>query len=59
MAQKVKNAPVMQETRVSSLGQENPLESGMAAHSRILTWRIPWTEKLGRLHTESRTGLSD
>ena len=50
MAQKVKNAPVMQETRVRSLGQEDPLESGMAAHSRILAWRIPWTEKLGRLH---------
>ena len=41
----VKNLPAMQETQVRSLGWENPLEEAMATHSRILTWRIPWTEK--------------
>ena len=35
----------MQETRVQSLGQEDPLEEGMATHSSILAWRIPWTEE--------------
>ena len=39
----------MQETRVRSLGQEDPLEKGMATHSRILAWRIPWTEEPGGL----------
>ena len=38
-----------QETRVRSLGQEDPLEEGMATHSSILAWRIPWTEEPGRL----------
>ena len=38
---------VMQETRVQSLGQEGPLEKGMATHSSILPWRIPWTEEPG------------
>ena len=47
----VKNLPVMQETRVQSLGQEDPLKEGIATHSSILAWRIPWTEKPGRLHT--------
>ena len=37
----------MQETRVRSLGQEDPLEEEMATHSSILTWKIPWTEELG------------
>ena len=41
MAQRVKNLPAMQETQVQFLGQEDPLEKGMAAHSSILTWRIP------------------
>ena len=41
VAQTVKNLPAMQETRVRSLGQEDPLERRMATHSRILTWRIP------------------
>ena len=41
----VKNLPAMQETRVQSLGQEDPLEKGMAIHSSILAWRIPWTEE--------------
>ena len=51
MAQMVKNLPAMQETRVPSLGQEDPLEKGMAAHSSILSWRIPWTEEPGRLQS--------
>ena len=41
MAQKVKNLPAMQETQVQSLGQEDPLEKGMATDSSILAWRIP------------------
>ena len=41
----------MLETRVQSLGQEDPLEEGMATHSGILTWRIPWTEEPGRLQS--------
>ena len=45
VAQMVKNLPVRQETRVRSLGWEVPLEKGMATHSSILAWRIPWTEK--------------
>ena len=49
MAQLVKNLPVMQETQVQSLGQEDPLEKGMATHSSILAWRIPWTEEPGGL----------
>ena len=46
----VKNLPAMQEpqeTRVPSLGGEDPLEKGMATHSSILAWRIPWTEEPG------------
>ena len=45
----VKNLPAMQETWLLSLGQEDPLEKGLATHSSILAWRIPWTEELGRL----------
>ena len=45
----VKNLPAMQETWVQSLGQEDPLKKGMATHSSILAWRIPQTEKPGRL----------
>ena len=44
----VKSLPAMQETRVWSLGQEDPLEKGLAIHSGILAWRIPWTEETGR-----------
>ena len=45
----------MQEIWVRSLGQEDPLEKGMATHSSILAWRIPWTEELGGLQsTESQ-----
>ena len=50
MAQMVKDLPAMQETRVPSLGQEDPLEKGMATHSSILAWRIPRTEEPGGLH---------
>ena len=42
----VKNPPAMQETWVQSLGRVDPLEEGMAAHSSILTWEVPWTEEL-------------
>ena len=41
----------MQETQVPSLGLEDPLEKGMATHSLILAWRIPWTEELGELQS--------
>ena len=47
----VKNLPAMRETQVQSLGQEDPLEKGMATHSSILAWRSPWTEEPGRLHS--------
>ena len=46
-----KNLPAMWETRVGSLGQEDPLEEGMATHSSILAWRIPWTEEPGGLQS--------
>ena len=64
MAQWVKNLPAMQdteETRVPSLGQEDPLEKEMATHSSILAWKVPWTEKPGGLQsgvTKSHTRLS-
>ena len=62
MAQAVKNLPAMQETWDQSLGQEDPLEEGMAVHASILAWRIPWTEEPGRgtVHgvTKSQTQLS-
>ena len=51
MAQMVKNLLTMRETLVQSLGREDPLEEGMAAHSSILAWRIPWTEEPGGLHS--------
>ena len=43
----VNNPPEIQETRVRSLGWEDPLEKGMATHSSVLAWRIPWTEEPG------------
>ena len=49
MSLTVKNLPVMQETQVQSLGWEDPLEKGMATHSRIPAWRTSWTEEPGRL----------
>ena len=51
MAQMAKNLPAMQETRVQSLGQEDPPEKEMAAHSSILAWRILWTEEPGWLQS--------
>ena len=45
MAQMIKNPPAMQETRIRSLGCEDPLEEETAIHSSILAWRIPWTEE--------------
>ena len=51
VAQMVKNVAAMQETRVQSLGQEDPLEEGMATHSGILAWRVPWTEEPGGLQS--------
>ena len=51
VAHMVKNLPAMWETCVWSLGQEEPLEKGMATHSSILAWEIPWTEEPGRLES--------
>ena len=50
----IKKLPVMQETWVKSLGQEDPLEKETTTHSSILAWRIPWTEEPGELQS---TGL--
>ena len=47
----VRNLPAMQETQVGSLGQEYPLEKGMATHSSFLAWGIPWTEEPGGLQS--------
>ena len=51
MAQMVKNLPAIEEIQVQSLGQEDPLEKGMATHSSILAWRIPRTEEPGSLQS--------
>ena len=51
VAQTVRNLPTMQETQVWSLGREDLLEKGMAIHSSILVWRIPWTEEAGGLQS--------
>ena len=51
VSQRVKNLPVMQETQVQSLGQEDPLAKEMATHSNILAWRIPWTEEPSGLYS--------
>ena len=51
MSQMVKNLPAMQETQIRSLGQEDPLEKGMATNSSILAWIIPWTEEHGGLQS--------
>ena len=58
----VKNLPAMWETWVQSLGWEDPLEEGMATHSSILAWRIPWTEEPDgqqSMELQSQTGVSD
>ena len=51
MVQPIKNPPEMQETQVPLLGQEDLLEKRMAAHSSILSWRIPWSEEPGALQS--------
>ena len=58
VAQVVKNPPAMQETWVQSLGWEDPLEEGLATHSSILSWRIPWTEEPGGLQHSIAKGLT-
>ena len=62
VAQLVKNLPAIRETWVRSLGWEDPLEEGMATHSSLIAWRIPWIEEPGGLQSmglQSRTQLSD
>ena len=60
MGQMVKNLPLEQETMVWSLGREDPLEEEMATHSRILAWRISWTEESGGLQSmESQRFVHD
>ena len=54
MTQTVKYLPTMRETRIRSLGWEDPPEKGTATHSSILTWRIPWTEEPGELQSMGR-----
>ena len=51
VVQMVKNLPAMQEIQIRSLGQEDPLEKGLATHSGILAWTIPWTEEPSRLQS--------
>jgi len=51
VAQMVKHLPIMRETQVQSLGQEDPLEKEIATHSSTLAWKIPWTEEPGRLQS--------
>ena len=61
VAQMVKKLPAMQETWIQFVGQDNLLEKGMATHSRILAWRIPWTKEPGGLQamrSQSPTRLS-
>jgi len=53
----VKNLPAMQKTWVQSLGQKDPLEEGMATHSSIFAWRIPWREEPVRLQSIQSMGL--
>ena len=54
MARVVKNLPAMQETQILSLDREDPLEKGLATHSSIFAWKIPWTEETCELQS---TGL--
>ena len=51
VAQTVKRLSTMRETRIRSLGWEDPLQKEMAIHSRIIAWKIPWTEEPGRLQS--------
>ena len=57
MAQTVKNPPAVRETWVLSLGWEDLLEKGMAIHSSILAWKIPWIEEPGRLQSMGLQGV--
>ena len=57
VAQRVKCLPAMWEIWVQSLGQEDPLEKEMATHSSVLAWKIPWTEKPGRLQSVGSQGV--
>ena len=59
VAQMVKNQPAMQEIWVQSPGWEDPLEKGMAIHSNILAWRIPWTKEPGELQSMESLNLAD
>ena len=62
VAQTVKNLPTMLDTWSQSVGQEDPLEKGMATHFSILAWRIPWTEEpvgLQSIGSQSRARLSN
>ena len=58
VAQMVKNLPAMQETQAPSLGWEDPLKEGMATHSSILAWRIPWSEVPGGLQSMGSQSLT-
>ena len=51
VAQMVMSLPAVQETRVRSLGQEDPLEKKMATHSSVYVWKVPWVEEPGRLQS--------
>ena len=51
VAEMVKNLPAMKETHDRSLGQEDPVELGMATHSSVLAWKIPWTKEPGELQS--------
>ena len=59
MAQTVKNLPAVQETRVQSLGGEDPLEKEMATHSNILAWSMPWREEPGGLQSTGSRKVQD
>ena len=59
VAQMVENLPAMQETWLRSLVWEDPLEKGMASHSSILAWRIPWTEEPGGLQSMGSPRIRD
>ena len=57
VAQTIKNLPAVQETRVQSLGWEDPQEKGMATYSSILAWEVPWTEEPCRLQSMGSLGV--
>ena len=59
MVQTVKHLPAIQETWVQSLGQEDSLEKGMATHSSILAWEIPWTEKPDGLQSGKESDITE